>query len=51
VPVEVQNGVPQLPDETKEIILEYIAEKMDQAFPYMGEEIQSRANRKLNKFP
>lgn len=38
--------LPELPEETKEVILEYVAEKMEDAYPNMFEEIQTRANRK-----
>lgn len=48
VPVQVSpNGdLPELPEETKEVILEYVAEKMEDAYPNMIQEIQTRANRK-----
>jgi len=36
--------LPDLPEETKEVILEYVAEKMEDAFPNMIQEIQTRAN-------
>jgi len=33
-----------LPTETKEVILEYVAEKMEEAYPNLIEEIETRAN-------
>jgi len=33
-----------LPSETKEVILEYVAEKMEEAYPNLIEEIETRAN-------
>lgn len=38
--------ISDLPDETKQVILNYVAEKMDEAFPNLYHEVQTRANRK-----
>ncbi|XP_021950620.1 uncharacterized protein LOC110847894 [Folsomia candida] len=44
VQVVTTTPLPELPEETKEVILEYVAEKMEDAYPNMFEEIQTRAN-------
>ncbi len=45
--VPTTTEIPELPEETKEIILEYVAEKMEDAYPNMIHEIETRANREL----